>query len=488
MRKPPMLARLVAVGACVLVLALAPAARADDDADEAAPRAPDAHAPAPAPDDADAPRRAIAAPATPPPPLALDAPVALRAPGDELVLIPTARLQVDGAFFPRQSPKSGAFIRRARVGLAGWLARIFYFDVSVDFTPTPPGGADTVAPAALSPTDDYLALAPFGDLVIVQAGQFDVPFTLANRISDAYTDFIERPMSTRLLGAPRNKDVGGMISGLLGDILYYSAGIFDGEGPGFRPLDNQPDIIGRFVASPFGLGLRRLSIGGSAWYGRHVAGPMFSTQATPGGVRFFSPQWTTGQVTPLTMQLREQGLLTAYAAEVNFPITRRFGLRAEGVYKRQQLVEADVSLLPAGPIMPVGGAFLEGLSGYGELWFWLLGDESLLPAPGFELPVRAGKGPVGPFDDGVMIALRGEVLKEDLTTPTELLVYGDPNRATTRVVSGTAGVNYWRGRLVRFSVNYVINYWSGTSESIKIERALGPLEHEILLRFAMSVP
>jgi hypothetical protein len=413
--------------------------------------------------------------------------IALRTPADAVILFPTARLQVDAAFFPRQTPKSGAFLRRARVGLAGWLGGVFYFDVSVDGTPAPPGGADTVAPAALSPTDDYLAFAPAGDRLILQVGQFDVPFTLENRTSDAYTPFIERSMTVRLLGAPRGKDVGVMAHGLLaGDHLYYSGGIFDGDGPGFRPVDNQPDLIGRVVFSPFGP--KSLGIGASGWYGHRVLGQMFPTQATAGGVKFFTPHWVTGQDTPTTMELREHGLVTAYAAELSLPLGRRFGLRGEGVYKRQQLIEADVSLVPAGgPLLPVGGAFLEGLSAYGELWFWLLGDDRLLPLPGLELPRRPEPNGARPFEDGLMLALRGEFLKEDLSVPMEQQIYGDPNKATTRVVAGTLGVNYWRGRLVRLSLNYTVHYWSGTSEAIKNQRALGTLEHEVLLRFAMSL-
>jgi hypothetical protein len=408
----------------------------------------------------------------------------VRTPGDEVVLFPDVRLQVDGAVFPRQSPKSGAFIRRARVGVAGWLARLAYFDVAVDLTPAPPGGAETVAPAALSPPDDYLALVPFGDQLILQAGQFDVPFTLENRTSDAYTDFIERSMAVRLLGAPRNKDVGGMAAGLLGGVLYYSAGVFDGEGAGqFRNLDNQPDVIGRLVAAPFGF--RHLAVGGSGWYGQHVLGPTFPLQATPGGVTFFNPRWVTGQTPPATMEVREHGTSTAFAGELNLPITARLGLRGEAVYKKQELAEADVTLLPAGPITPRGAATLTGIAGYGELWFWILGDDRLLPAPGLELPARLGRTFGRPFDDGLMFALRGEVLKEDLTS--NQLTLGDPNRATTRVISGTVGLNYWRGSLVRISVNYVGNYWSGTSEMIKTLEAVSRLEHEVLLRFAMAL-
>jgi len=471
MRKLSMLARLAAVGACAI--ALTATARAEAEADDGRPGA-DAAAQAPSP-----------APAAGPlPAVGFTDRIFIRTPGDEVVLFPDVRLQVDGAAFPRQTPKSGAYIRRARVGLAGWLGGIAYFDVAVDLTPAPadPG---TVAPAALSPPDDYLALVPLGDRLILQAGQFDVPFTLENRTSDAYTDFIERSMAVRLLGAPRNKDVGGMAAGLVGDFFYYSVGLFDGEGAGnFRNLDNQPDAIGRIVAAPFGF--RHLAIGGSGWYGRHVLGPEFSLQATPGGVTFFNPRWVTNQTMPTTIELRENGTSMAFAGELNLPVSSRLGVRAEGVYRNQQLAEADVSLLPAGPILPAGAATLSGLAVYGELWFWILGDDRLLPVPGLELPARLGRpGEARPLDDGLMVAVRGEVLKEDLTSNAAYL--GDPNRATTRVISGTLGLNYWRGSLVRLSINYVANYWSGTSENIKILQAMGALEHELLLRFAMCL-
>ena len=84
-----------------------------------------------------------------------------------------------------------------------------------------------------------------------------------------------------------------------------------------------------------------------------------------------------------------------------------------------------------------------------------------------------------------MLAVRGEFIKEDLTSTQASL--GDPARATTRVVSGTAGANYWRGSFARISINYVINMWSGTSETIKALRAQSLLEHELLLRFATSL-
>ena len=43
------------------------------------------------------------------------------------------------------------------------------------------------------------------------------------------------------------------------------------------------------------------------------------------------------------------------------------------------------------------------------------------------------------------------------------------------------------GHFARISINYVLNMWSGTSETIKTLRAQGTFEHEVLLRFAASL-
>lgn len=450
----PAAARLAVLGSCVAFVALAPQARGDEPASTTTIDG-------------------------------FNDGIFLRSRDGEVVLFPGGRLQVDGAFFPRQTPKSGVFIRRARVELRGWLGPLFYFDVSADLAPGPPAGAD-VAPSVLPVADEYLAFAPFGDRLIIQAGQFDAPFTLENRTSDAYTDFIERAMTARTLGAPLNKEVGVMAHGLVaGGRLYYSGGLFNGEGPGFRNLDNQTDSIGRLVVTPLAATdgpLRALAVGGSAWYGNHVLGPEAPVQATPGGMVFFQPHWTAGQTTPLAYELHAQGTATAFGGELNLPIGDRFGVRGEVVWRRQHLIETSAS-----PGAPIGDATLEGFSGYGEVWFWVWGDARLLPPPGLELPLRVnGEAPAGSLlAEGLELAVRGELLNENLTSDDTAL--GDPGISTTRVTSGTIGVNYWRGRFVRLSANYVVNEWSGTSITVMELASQGKLEQELLLRFAASL-
>jgi hypothetical protein len=266
--------------------------------------------------------------------------------------------------------------------------------------------------------------------------------------------------------------------------LYYSAGLFNGNGPGFRNLDNKTDVIGRVVFTPLAFSngpWREFSIGGSAWRGDHVMGPEEPVQATPGGVVFFQPQWSGSLGSP-AFELLEQGSTQAFGGELNLPIGARFGLRGEVVWKKQNLVESAIT---ANGTNPLALATLTGIAGYGEVWFWLLGDQRTHPPAGYELPVRPAPAAAPLLEPGLMVALRGEILKEDLDST--MLALGDPGIATTRVVSGTAGVNYWRGRLVRLSANYILNYWSGTSETILALMAAGRLEHEVLIRFALSL-
>ncbi len=115
----------------------------------------------------------------------------------------------------------------------------------------------------------------------------------------------------------------------------------------------------------------------------------------------------------------------------------------------------------------------------------MLGNDTLLPAPGLELPLRIGSSAHPRLNEGLQLAVRGEVLKENLTSGNPAL--GDPGIATTRVTSATVGVNYWRGRFVRVSANYIVNEWSGTSITVMELAAAQKLEQELLLRFAMSL-
>jgi hypothetical protein len=408
----------------------------------------------------------------------------LRSPGNEIVLYPGLLVQVGGEFFPpRDNLPSGFSLRRARLELSGWMGSMFYFDVAGDFVPV----TVPVASAGRPPTDAYVAFAPMGDLFILQAGQFDVPFSLENRTLDPYIPFVDRSLVVRTLAAPYNKDLGLMAHGTDdARMFYYSGGLFNGEGPGLHNGDNRVDVIGRVSVSPFARtsleSLHEASIGASAWYGQHVAGRAFPTQTTPGGFVFFNPEWN--QTSSMKLDLLESGPTLTLGGEINLPIGHQFGVRGEGIVKQQDLAEAVV---PADGSMPttVGRAHMFAFGGYGEVWAWLLGDDRQLPRPGFELPVHLGRVAEPSPRHGVMVTARGEVLQEDLTSAQT--ANADPNLATTRVATATLGVNYWYGRRVRATANYLFTYLSGSTENIKDITVVGQTEHEFLFLVAMGL-
>jgi hypothetical protein len=255
--------------------------------------------------------------------------------------------------------------------------------------------------------------------------------------------------------------------------------------------DNNVDVIGRVSLSPFARTSLRLlheaSIGASAWYGNHNAGLAFPAQATPGGFVFFNPSWSAGQNvmgSPTLLDLLQDGSTFTLGGEVSLPIGHQVGLRAEVVRKQQNLQEATV---PADGMAPTlkGAATLSAIGGYGEAWFWLLGDDRQLPRPGFELPSRLGRVLVPTADPAVMVTARAEVLQENLTSTQT--INADPNVATTRVVTLTAGVNYWYGRRVRATVNYALTFFSGTTENIKMTEAAGRSEQELMVLLSMGL-
>ena len=429
---------------------------------------------------------------------ATDAPLAgisgdttfLRSANNLFVVFPSARLQVDGAFFSTQAVKSGFTLKRVRLELAGWVGPGVYYTIAGDFATAPPAPADPVAQSFLATTDDYIALAPLGDIAILQAGQFDAPFTLENRISDRYTDFIERSLTVRAVGAPTNKEVGLMLHGTdERRVLYYSAGVFNGEGANFRNVDNQFDLIGRGFIAPLGLlsmdRFKGITLGGSVWRGRHLGGLPVTAQTTAGGFRFFDPHWTTGRDPMTTVELHQQGRVLTYGFELNAPLTHRLGLRAEYVSRHQQLAEDDIGLGGSGTLRTLGNATLDALAGYGEAWFWIVGDDQMLPQPGLELPVRLATVTDGAAADGLMVAARVEFLKEDLRSDAPAIA--DPNVATTRALAVTLGANYWYSKRFRFSLNYSLNVFHGTTENIRVIQASTPTVHELLLRLAIAL-
>jgi Phosphate-selective porin O and P len=375
-----------------------------------------------------------------------------RTPGNAIVLFPGGLLQVDGRTFHTSSadvPEDRVRLGRARLELAGWLGPVIYFNAATDFASGP----------SLRGVDNFVALAPWTERVILQAGQFDAPFTLENRASDRGLDFMDRAAAVRMFAIPENKKRGVMVHGTTpGRNFSYAAGGFSGDG--------QSDVMGRGWVAPFSFVdpdvLRNITFGGSLWLG-DASGSAFGRQTTPGGFVLLEPSTTWLDGTDTTdVTLRQRGRCSAFAVGLNAPIWHKMGARFEWVAKHQPL--EVVSARNAGSPTAQGGLNLNGWSTYGEVWYWAIGDDHIVGEPGLQLPVRLGTLGLARPLTGLMLAARLDYLDEDLaadarvTSPADIISIGK-----TRLTTLTVGANAWFGRRLRATLNYAWNHLDGTS-------------------------
>lgn len=493
-----------------------------------------ANAPAPPPP----PPSAVAAPMPPAPPAPAsayerdeDAPLAgytsnmpfIRSRDNNFILYPSGRLHVDGFFFLNrgtpaagitpdgagdQRPRHTIFLRRARAEFMGTVFKHFDYMLGGEFATTPTGVQSATA------TDVFINInyTPWAN---VQIGQFDAPFTLENRTADKYIDFMERSLTVRGYGIPTNKEVGLMVSGLAPRrFVHYELGVFNGDGIDVRNPDSHFDFMGRAYFAPLALlprannsrWLSEIWFGGSIWYGQRIDVPYTNLNiTTQGGVTLLPTVYGSGKENIL--QIIPNGDLLKWAIEVNVPIGP-VGWRFEMVRTERENLGI---YRPGGPTDPaplltrtlLGSIKSSGTSFYVQMWYWILGNSSMLPTPGQEVPQRwmgYRKGKES-WPIGLYVTARYERLflhHEDRTEAPLSLT--DPEKmsiGTLSVDSFGVALNAWFTRHMRFSVNYLLNYLDGdmpliSSDAVRLLQA-GPTgqpttmfhrtaQHELLFR------
>jgi hypothetical protein len=405
---------------------------------------------------------------------------------DGVVMMPTARFELDArAISTDEQNASGSStkIGLARFELAGWLGPVAYFDASADFAHGP----------SLRHADNYLAIAPWADQAILQVGQFDAPFTLENRTPQRYLDFGDRGAAIGGFTIPRNKVEGAMVHGTdAAHNFYYSAGVFNGAGPGATTANGQVDVMARGWIAPFSFrdpeGLRDVTVGGSLWTGNRAfdaEGSSFDPQKTAAGYDVMDRTVWTMVGASRTLELRQDGRVDAVALELNAPFAHRFGARFEGIWKRQSLAIVDVG----GERPSRAGALTQsGFATYLEVWGWVLGDDRLLgpPAsPGLELPLRLRDFPPRSPGSGLMLAARVDFVDQDVKADSGATGLGVASLGNTKLTSMTLGASYWYSRRARLLLSYVLNHLDGSAPYVAGLDA--SIEHEILLRTALAL-
>ena len=383
----------------------------------------------------------------------------VRTAGSELVLFPGGVLDLDTRSFHTgnlETPEEGLHLDHARFEVAGLLRDVVSFDAAVNLANRP----------SFHGVDNYVAVSLPGkaDRVIFQAGQFDGPFTMDNRISDRGLDFLERSTLSRTLAIPENKVQGLMFHGTNPTrSYYYSGGGFFGNG--------ETDGMGRAWIAPLSFLrvpelVRDISVGASLRLGHSRSPSALAAQTTQSGFVFFDPRtrWLDG-ANVTDVDLRTRGNLTAVGLELNAPLAHKYGARFEWTLKHQPLESFSASDGQAPAVH--GGMALDGWATYGELYSWVLGDDRIVGEPGLQLPVRLGTMGL-PRSlrslTGVMLAARIEYLDEDLAAGSDPMAAANVISAgKTKATTLTLGANVWFARRVRATMNYGWNHFSGNS-------------------------
>ena len=408
----------------------------------------------------------------------------LRDKSDVFRLYVEGRVHVDGVAWlgpgvtsldPGNALKPTFFLRRVRPELAGELFSYWQWQLGIDLAPstadnqtgktdqlncavngagalactpqTSPVQAPLQKPA---PTDAFINFGPT-TWFNLQVGQFYLPFTMENRISDNTTPFLERSLAVRNIGAPLTRDIGAMAWGESPNRrLYYALGVFNGDGPNRPNQDSNFDYVARAVVHPF----RETEVGVSARWGLRddrLVGYDMPTMTTQGGFAFWRPTYTdtAGKLVHVIPAGDQLGL----GLDVYLPIGP-FDLIGELVYASSGTREA-VDGYQLSNVTARAGA----LSGYGwyiEAGVWVLGSREIIGFPSYGKPQHADlKAPQKAARQGVEILAKLERLTLRYSGASRSGT-DDPNTpdGTIDVMATTLGVNYWATRHLRVALNY----------------------------------
>jgi phosphate-selective porin OprO and OprP len=428
----------------------------------------------------------------------------IRDPDNYFVLFPSALIQTDFYSFvgpgvsavPAVNGGAGLatrlFIRRARIGLGGEFMKRWLFNAEVEFGGQDVGNTDgtqesSAAHAGAAPTDSsgrYAAVdgvssgaAPANVLITyrfapwlnITVGQFNVPFSMSNRTQDAYGAWMERPLGVRAFAVPSSKDIGGMVSGDVGDgLVGYELGVFGGDGRNRPSVDSRVDFIGRISVHPLAHSKsvfeKSLQIGISGRHGDRdprAVGYDYTPITTGQGFVLWKPTRTDGlgrqvHVLPSSGQNAIGGELRLRGANV--------ALQAEAYYVDNHTREA-VDGFQLTNTERLGS--LSGVGWYAEASAWPFGAAFIPPEPGATSPRKLDSEPrerprrglqllgiVGGINAKYSAGSRGEGAPDPTTPATKITVY-----------QYGLGAQYWHTKHVRFALNYILYHAPGSGNS-----------------------
>jgi hypothetical protein len=292
----------------------------------------------------------------------------------------------------------------------------------------------------------------------VQIGQYLIPFTMENRVSDNTTPFLERSLVARGLGAPFTRDIGLMFWGQepLGT-LYYTVGIYDGDGANRPNADNRFDVVGRVFTRPFvatkGSPLELAQLGVSGRFGSRdpkLVGYDVPSLTTQGGYAFWRPTYRdSNSRTVHILPSADQGAL---AADLFVPVDR-FDVTGEAVYAVTNTREA-IDGFQLSPFQE-RATRLVGYAYYVQLGAWIVGSRDIIGPPSYGKPLKVDlSSPQKPPAQGLQVLAKVERLHATYSGTRGGTLDPKTPLGDIDVSSVAFGVNYWATRHLRVGLNY----------------------------------
>ena len=196
----------------------------------------------------------------------------------------TGRMHLDyRGYTGRETPNSTFVLRRARIAVEGDFSEHYSYKVEADF-------ADTGS-ALLR---DTFINVRVNDAFQVRFGQFKMPFSQEELVSDNRVAFVDRS-SVNALSPGRSP--GFEIHGTVADSFDYWVSAANGRGELGTNDTSTPEVLGRLRFSPFSGALEGLSFGGAYGQSRGDGGKSFRGRTASRSVTFFSSLPVNGKMT-----------------------------------------------------------------------------------------------------------------------------------------------------------------------------------------------
>ena len=317
---------------------------------------------------------------------------------------------------PGSGVTDGFFLRRARLELAGEFYERWQFWVGAETasaTSIDDAAANQVTPTCSAAGNSFLSCSNKSNVVDnptvkaiptdvfinygptpwtnFQAGQFYLPFSLENRISDNTTWFLERSLPVRNIGAPLQRDIGLMFWGESPDrSVYYAVAVMNGDGPNRPNVDSRYDFAARAVYRPFAATTESFSkwlqVGVSARQGSRdpaKVGYDLPSMTTQGGFAFWKPIYrdSLGR----TIHILPSSSQWAVGADLFAPVGN-LDIMGEFIYLNEGTREA-VDGYQLSPFTERIGA-LTGVGWYAQVGYWILGDQDIIGPPSYGRPIH----------------------------------------------------------------------------------------------------